>query len=220
MKKFFVILMAALFVLPMTGVSTIEAQKNPFAKKLEKERKKEYKKKMAEFSRGGWKIFASTNSVEVALLEHYSELFEKGDAVYELVGIASKFKSSNVGKQMALNSACITYAQSAKSYVQGRVTSDMAGDGVAADKEFDNFYAAYERLVAAEIKGELKESFAIIRDLKDGTSEMQVYYIVDQDNAAKSRERAMAQALKETQMAQKHAEEISNFVREGFSEYK
>lgn len=220
MKKLFVILMAALFVLPMSSVSTQLEAKNPFAKELEKQRKKQYKTKIKEYQKEGWKIFGSTNSVDVALLEHYNELFEKGDKVYELAGIASKFKSKNVGKQMALNNACITYAQSAKSYVQGRVTSDMAGDGVHADNEFDHFYAAYERLVAAEIKGELKESYAIIRDLKDGTFEMQVYYIVDQERAAKIRENAMEQAMKETKMAQKHAEEISNFIREGFNEYQ
>lgn len=220
MKKLFVILMAALFVLPMSSVSTQLEAKNPFAKELEKQRKKQYKTKIKEYQKEGWKIFGSTNSVDVALLEHYNELFEKGDKVYELAGIASKFKSKNVGKQMALNNACVTYAQSAKSYVQGRVTSDMAGDGVHADNEFDHFYAAYERLVAAEIKGELKESYAIIRDLKDGTFEMQVYYIVDQERAAKIRENAMEQAMKETKMAQKHAEEISNFIREGFNEYQ
>lgn len=220
MKKLFVILMAALFVLPMSSVSTQLEAKNPFAKELEKQRKKQYKTKIKEYQKEGWKIFGSTNSVDVALLEHYNELFEKGDKVYELAGIASKFKSKNVGKQMALNNACVTYAQSAKSYVQGRVTSDMAGDGVHADNEFDHFYAAYERLVAAEIKGELKESYAVIRDLKDGTFEMQVYYIVDQERAAKIRENAMEQAMKETKMAQKHAEEISNFIREGFNEYQ
>ena len=85
--------MAALFVLPMTSVSTqLEAQ-NPFAKQLEKQRKKQFKSKMKEYQKEGWKIFGSTNSVEVALLEHYNELFEKGDKVYELVGIAAKFKS-------------------------------------------------------------------------------------------------------------------------------
>lgn len=220
MKKLFVILMAALFVLPMSSVSVqLEAQ-NPFAKQLEKQRKKQFKSKMKEYQKEGWKIFGSTNSVEVALLEHYNELFEKGDKVYELVGIAAKFKSNAVGKQMALNNACNTYAQSAKSFVQGRVTTEMGGDGVNAKQEFDNFYAAYERLVSSEIKGELKESYAIIRDLKDGTFEMQVYYVVDQDRAAKIRESAMVQALKESQMAQEHAEQVSNFIREGFNEYQ
>ena len=50
-------------------------------------------KKIKEYQKEGWKIFGSTNSVDVALLEHYNELFEKGDKVYELAGIASKFKS-------------------------------------------------------------------------------------------------------------------------------
>jgi hypothetical protein len=220
MKKLFIILMAALFVLPMTSVSTqLEAQ-NPFAKELEKQRKKQYKSKIKEYKKEAWKIFGSTKSVDVALLEHYNELFEKGDQVYELVGIAAKFKSKEVGRQMALNSASYTYAQSAKSFVQGRVTTELGGDGVNAQQEFDKFYAAYERLVSSEIKGELKESYAIIRDLKDGTFEMQVYYIVDQDRAAKIRESAMAQALKESQMAQEHAEKVSNFIREGFNEYQ
>mgnify|MGYP003505634536 CR=1 FL=1 len=210
MKKFFVILMAALFVMPMT----MDAQN----KQLEKARKKEFKTKMKELSKEDWKIFASTRSLDVALLEHYEKLNTMGDNAYELVGIAAKFKSKNVGKQQALNSACIAYAQHAKSYVQGRIVSDMAGDGVAADNEFDNFYAAYERLVSAEIKGELRESFSIIRDLGDGTFEMQTFFIVDQDAASKARIRAMENALKETEMAQKHATKVSEFVNEGFRE--
>lgn len=210
MKKFFVILMAALFVMPIS----VDAQ----SKQLEKARKKEFKTKMKELSKEDWKIFASTRSLDVALLEHYEKLNTMGDNAYELVGIASKFKSKNVGKQQSLNSACIAYAQHAKSYVQGRIVSDMAGDGVAADNEFDNFYAAYERLVSAEIKGELRESFSIIRDLGDGTFEMQTFFIVDQDAASKARIRAMENALKETEMAQKHATKVSEFVNEGFRE--
>lgn len=210
MKKFFVILMAALFVMPMA----MDAQN----KQLEKARKREFKTKMKEFTRDGWKVYASTRSVDVALLEHYEKLNTLGDDAYELVGIAAKFKSKNAGKQQALNSASNTYAQQAKSYVQGRITSEIAGDGVSAENEMDNFYAAYERLVSAEIKGELRESFSIIRDLGDGTFEMQTFFIVNQDAASKARLRAMENALKETEMAQMHAEKVSEFIREGFNE--
>ncbi len=210
MKKFFVILMAALFVMPMT----MDAQN----KQLEKARKKEFKTKMKELSKDGWKIYASTRSIDVALLEHYEKLNSMGENAYELVGIAARFKSKNSGKQQALNSACVTYAQHAKSYIQGRVTSDLSGDGVSADNEFDNFYAAYERLISSEIKGELKESFSVIRDLGDGTFEMQTFFIVNQDAASKARLRAMENALKETEMAQKHATRVSEFIGEGFNE--
>ena len=207
-----------IFFTPIIGGCNLDAQENPFSKALQKQIKKQYKTKIKEYQKEGWKIFGSTNSVDVALLEHYNELFEKGDKVYELAGIASKFKSKNVGKQMALNNACITYAQSAKSYVQGRVTSDMAGDSVHADNEFDHFYAAYERLVAAEIKGELKESYAIIRDLKDGTFEMQVYYIVEQNSATEMCERAMKKAIEESNLSPKHAKELLEFRRDGSNE--
>ena len=211
--------MAALFVLPMTGVSTVEAQ-NPFAKQLAKERKKQYKKKMAQYTKEGWKLVASSKTIEVALLEHYSKLFEKGDAVYELVGIASKVSGPAIGKQRTLDDATKTYAQSAKSFVQGRVTSDMANNASDISTDFDHFYAAYERLVAAEVKGELKESFTIYRELKGGGMEMHTYYIIDQESATKARLRAMELAAKETEMAQKQAEQVSKFIREGFSEYK
>ena len=50
MKKILVILMAALFVLPMTGVSTIEAQ-NPIDKQSEKVMKKQYKIKLKELKK-------------------------------------------------------------------------------------------------------------------------------------------------------------------------
>ncbi len=117
---------------------------------------------------------------------------------------------------MAINNACVTYAQQAGSYVKGRVVSDIAGDGVDADAEFDHFYAAYERLVEKEIKGELSESYCISHDNGDGTFEMQAYFIVSESAATKARIRALENAAKESAAAQKYAEKVSEFVREGF----
>ena len=90
---------------------------------LEKQLKKEYKKKMKEYKAEGCKLFGSSRSLDVALLTHYDKLTTLGDDGVEVVGIASKFKSKNVGKQMAINNACLTYAQSAGSSVKGRVVS-------------------------------------------------------------------------------------------------
>ena len=112
-------------------------------KVLEKALKKEYKQKMKEYKKENWKLFASSRSLDVALLKHYEKLNENENA-REISGVATKFKSKNVGKQMAMNSACVTYAQQAGSHVKGRVVSDMAGDGIDVEKEFEHFYAAYE----------------------------------------------------------------------------
>ena len=147
MKKLIMFLMAICLVAPH-----MDAQN----KTLEKARKKEYKAKMKEYQKENWKLFGSSRSLDVALLTHYDKLNNLGEDGHEVVGVASKFKSKNVGRQMAVNNACLTYAQQAGSQVKGRIVSDMAGDGIDADAEFDNFYAAYERLVEKEIKGEMK----------------------------------------------------------------
>ena len=141
------LLLAVCLMAPMATADT--------NKQLEKALNKEKKEKMKEYKKEGWKLFASSRTLEVALLKHYDKLNTLGEDGREVVGVASKFKSKNIGKQMATNNACTTYAQQAGSSLKGRVVSDMAGDGTEAADEFDHFYGAYERLVEKEIKGEI-----------------------------------------------------------------
>ena len=211
MKKFIILILAAILCLP-----AIEANTN---KELQKALKKEYKAKKKEFKKGKWEIFGSSRSLDVALLSHYEKLNSLGENGREVVGIASRFKSKNVGHQMAINNACLTYAQQAGSYLKGRIVSDMAGNGDDSSAEFDHFYAAYERLVEKEIKGEMVESFSIIRciDKSTGEYEMQTFFVIDEDAATRARIRALENALKESEAAQKYAQKVSEFVNEGFA---
>ena len=208
MKKFLMRALAAILMAAPVAMSQNKA--------LQKALNKEKKEKMKEYKKEGWKLFGSSHSLEVALLSHYDKLAELGDDGREVVGIASRFKSKNIGKQMAANNACISYAQQAGSSLKGRVVSDMSGDGTTGEKEFDNFYAAYERQLEKEIRGEMTPSYAIIHDNGDGTFELQEFYIVSESAASKARIRAMEDAMKESEVAQKHAQKISEFVREGF----
>ena len=202
-----------MFLLAICMVAPVAMSQN---KTLEKARKKEYKTKMKEYKKEGWKLFASSRSLDVALLTHYDKLNSMGEDAIEISGVASKFKSKNVGKQMAANNACLTYAQQAGSQVKGRVVSDLFGDGVEPTGEFDRFYAAYERLVEKEIKGEMQESYSVIRENGDGTFEMQTFYIVNETAASKARMRAYENAMKESEAAQRYADKVADFVREGF----
>jgi len=206
MKKTITILLMLAFIMPMAVAQN---------KLLEKAQKKEYKAKIKEFKKEGWKLYGSSRTTEVALLTHYDKLCKLGDNGYEVMGEASRFMSKNVGKQQAVNNACNLYARQAGSKIRGRIVSDLAGsDDVAA--EFDHFYTAYETLVEKEIKGEMQESFSLIRDNGDGTFAMQTYFIVNEDAATKARIRAMENAMKESEAARKYAEKVSEFVREGF----
>ena len=202
MKKIIMFLMAAfmLSVVPAT------------AQELSKSEKKSLKAKVKEFKKEGWKIFGSTSTIDLALEKHMLKL-QSEDAI-EVPGIASSFKSKNVGKQMALNSAMTNYASMMDSEIKGKVVSDMQGDGEFSETEFEKFYAAFKRSVQTTIKDELKESFSIIRDKGNGTSEMQTFYVVDKKAASQARVRALEQAGKESVAAQLYAKVVQKFIEE------
>ena len=209
MKKCIMILMVLCLIVP-----SVEAQN---AKALSKAQKKEYKTKIKEFKRGKWSIYGSSHSLDVALLTHYAKLNAEGEYAYEIVGTCSQFKSKNVGHQTCINNACNIYAQQAGRHLKGRIVSDIAGNGDDVSAEFDHFYAAYESLVQKEINGELQESFSVIKENRDGTYEMQTFFVVSESAATRARIRAYENAARESEAAQKYAQKVSDFVREGFN---
>ena len=182
------------------------------AQELSKSEKKSMKAKIKEFKKQGWQIFGSTSTIDFALEKHMLKM-QSEDAI-EVPGIASSFKSKNVGKQMALNSAMTNYASMMDSEIKGKVVSDMQGDGEFSETEFEKFYAAFKRSVQTTIKDELKESFSIIRDKGNGTSEMQTFFIVDKHAASQARVRALEQAGKESVAAQLYAKVVQKFIEE------
>ena len=186
-------------------------------KTLQKALKKEYKAKMKEYKKEGWKITASSRSLDVALLLHYEKLSDENSR--ELVGAVSNCRSINVCRQAALNNAAAYYASLAGSHLKGRVVSDLAVNQSDNDSnaEFDKLYAAYERCVEKEIKGEMIESYTISRtNGETGQKELQTYFIVNESEATKARIRAWENAQKESEAAQKYATEVSKFINEGF----
>ena len=208
MKKIIMFLMAFSLMMPVVNAQNSKA--------LTKALKKEYRTKMKEFKKGGWKLYGSTRSLDVALLTHYEKLNKEGEETYEIMGNCSQFKSKNVGHQTCVNNAANLYAQQAGRQVKGRIVSDIAGNADDVAAEFDHFYAAYESLVQKEINGELQESFSVIKENKDGTFEMQTFFVVSESAATRARIRAYENALKESEAAQKYAQKVSDFVRKGF----
>ena len=204
----------------MFALAMIIATPSTYAQHLtDKEIKREVKKKARQLKKEGWTIYSSPYTLETALTAYYQEL--QKDGAQHMVGVASSFKSKNVGKQAALNSAINEYSRQAKSFVRGRVISDMFNNASEdVPEEFDKFYAAYESMVVNEIKGELKPSFSLIRekDKKDGKGvyEMQTYFVLNENEASKARLRAMENALKESTLAEEYASKVANFISEGF----
>lgn len=183
-------------------------------KYLQKSIKKEYKNKKKQFEREGWKLFASSRLLDVALLKHYSKLESLGDNGYEVVGICNRAKSDNIAHQTAINNACSIYARNAVSHIKGRIDSDKNRNVNNTASDFNNFCAAYEALVEKEIRGELQESFAVFRDLGNGEKAVQVFFIVNEEAAAKVRIRVFENIAKESDAARKYAQKVRDFVCE------
>ena len=182
-------------------------------KQLERQLKKEYKQKIKEYKKKGFEVFGTSRTLEVALLTHYDNLSKEG--VTEVVGFTSS-ANKNIAKDKLLMSVCVTYAQKIGSNIRGRILEDM-GSIVSTEElaEFEHFYAAYENNVQAEIKGELRNSFAIARQTNlhgKQVYEFEAYFIVDEAEASRARIRAFQNAAKESAVAQKYAEQISEFI--------
>ena len=208
MKKILVLLLALIFSMPVM----VQAQ----SKELEKQLKKEYKQKLKQLKKEGWQVYGTSRSLEVCLLLHYQKL--NSDDSQELLGTASNCVSMNVCRQMALQNACAYYASLAGSKLKGRVISDLAANASGdLSAEFDKFYAAYERLLEKEIKGEIQNSFSLVKNLPGGAHELQTFFVVNESEATKARIRAWENAARESEVAQKYAKEVSDFIKEGFS---
>lgn len=209
MKKIIAAVLAIILLVPCAAEAA--------NKQLENARKKELKQRLKDFKKAKWEVLGS-HTMEVALASHYDKLNTLDEDAHEVVGVSTRSQSKNVGKQMAMNNAALEYAQNAGSTLKGRVVTDMSGSGIETTAEFDNFYAAYERLVEKEIRGEMQPSFTIIRTNPDGTYEIQSYFIVSENAASKARLRALENAFKESEAARQYADKISAFVREGFQD--
>jgi hypothetical protein len=223
MSKYFfriaVIAITAVFFMTTATQESFAQLNKKQTKQLEKERAKMKDKKLKEYKTEGWKLGASSRTIEVALLEHYAKLAEDENN-QELVGEVSQCKSINVCKQFATTNALNQYASLASGNIKGRVESMLRADANMPQVEMDKLIAAYEREVKAEVGGVLTESYSVVRDdpkSKTKEKEYKVFFIVNEEKAGAARQRAMERSLKETQVAVKEAEEISKFVKEGFN---
>ena len=204
-----------MFVFALFATPVVNAQ----SKQLQKQLNKEYKLKMKEYAKGDWKVFGTSRTLEVALLLHYEKLADDGVKEITTQTIST---NKNLAKDKLLMNACTKYAQEMGSNIKGRINGDMASK-LTPDEldEFEHFYAAYENNVTAEIKGELHNTFCIYREIKHNgvpAYEFEAYFIVDMDAASAARVRAFENAAKESAVAQKYAEKVSEFIRNGSAE--
>ncbi len=205
MKKIIMLIMALCLIAPAAvAQQALTPKQEKLCNKNAKDRAKQLKK-------DGYDIMGSL-PLQDALYKHFAKM-EMGAT--EQMGNGHS-KSQNNGRQMCLTSAMSEYASKAVSQIKGRSVTDAYGNEVDTenDPEFARFYAAYERLTQKEIKGELQESFTIVKKNADGTYDFRMYLLVDEDKALARRQKALKDAAAETNLAQDYAKQVSEFVNE------
>ena len=211
--------MAAIVLITIAGLIAFPQEVSAQTKKLEKAKQKaenkQYKEKMKEYNKEGWKLAGGSNTLEVALLKHYEKMSDEKNQ--EFIGDVSQCKSINICRQSALNNAQNRYASLASGNIRGRVSSLLRANANVPQEEFDKMIAAYERAVQMDVSGILKESYSIVKENANGTKSFQTIFIINEETASALRLNAMKLSMKETKISIEEIEEISKLVQEGFS---
>lgn len=194
MKKLFLLIISAMIILPCTSYAQ------------DKMLKKEVAAKKKEYAKEGWKLFGTSRTIDAILYSHYSKL---NDGYEEITGSAPRFTSKNVGHQMAYTSASNQYAQRMSSSIEGYVKSNIGSNGQDISKEIDQFMASFKREVELNIKGELIESYSVIKELEPGVYEMMSFYIINPNASSQAKVRALENLAKENEIAKKLAAETN-----------
>lgn len=203
--------LATVFILsavPQTAYAQLSKKQE---KQLAKEKDKMVKKKLQELKSDGWKLGADSRSMEVALLEHYQRI-GTGDKNIEFVGEVSKCKSQGVCEEAVVRNAQNRYATLASAYVKGKITSDIFTNANIPQEEIDKLVALYATRVEQAVGKLLTESFSLTKDNNDGTKMYRKFFILNEENAALARKKALELSLEETDITIEMSKKIFEYV--------
>ena len=191
---------------------TVSAQASTkIEKQLQKQRNKEYKVKLKEYKKGGWKMAGSSRSLEVALLEHQIKLTEGNT---EIVGEVSQCKSVNICKQSALNNAQNEYARLISGKIQGAFGSIIKANANRPQEEIDKMAGGLLNEIEANVGGILIPSYSIVKENTNGTKSFRTFFIISESETLKILDTSLERSIKETKLTIEEARSISKFVQE------
>ena len=203
MKKSFMYLMLVFAVL-FGAVASVSAQ----SKALEKD----VKKRVKELKKEGWRMQASTSTLDYALLKYRMYMEEDEENRIALTGIATG-KNVKIGRENAIMSAITNYAVRAKAQVVAKMKGIMSSDASLTGEEIYKFGSAYESAVNAKIGGLVKQHFVLVKENKDGTKEFNVFLSLDESAAKKAREEAALEAKRQAALSDL-SEQVEEFIGE------
>ena len=172
----------------------------------------ELNEKLQQLEQSGWQIHGSTRTLRGKLSEHYAKMDANPD-LYEVIGTSTGCRSVTVCRAAALNAASVEMAAKMGQDLRGKAMRDMGVDeGAEMPAEYNRFQEACISKFQGAIKGELEESFALIRKGMDGLNSYEIYYLVDKQSARKKRSQAIKDALEASNLRNDYAKSVEKFI--------
>ena len=174
----------------------------------------ELNEKLQQLEQAGWQVHGSTRTLRGKLREHYAKMDANPD-FYEVIGTSSGCRSVTVCRASAFNAVCVEMATRMGQDLKGKAMRDMGVDeGAEVPAEYNRFQEACISKFQGAIKGELEESFALIRKGADGLNNYEIYYLVDKQSVRKKRSQAIRDALEESNLHQEYAKSVEKFIND------
>ena len=139
---------------------------------LSKNGLKNYKKTCKQLKKEGWKVYDKALSLDDAMMKYYLQLEAGADSVVEFV-VEGQAKNANKAYLQAKHRA--TFGQAAKKslYVKGKTSVKESSD---KSGEMTKIHHSNVAETEQSIKS-LSPALSLYRTLKDGTTEINLYYI-------------------------------------------
>lgn len=172
----------------------------------------ELSEKLQQLVQAGWQVHGSTRTLRGKLSEHYAKMDANPD-FYEVIGTSVGCRSVTVCRASAFNAACVEMAIKMGQDLKGKAMRDMGVDeGAEVPVEYNRFQEACISKFQGAVKGELEESFALIRKGADGLNSYEIYYLVDKQSVRKKRSQAIRDALEESNLRNDYAKSVEKFI--------
>ncbi len=174
----------------------------------------ELNEKLQQLVQAGWQVHGSTRTLRGKLSEHYAKMDVNPD-FYEVIGTSVGCRSVTVCRASAFNAACVEMAIKMGQDLKGKAMRDMGVDeGAEVPAEYNRFQEACISKFQGAVKGELEESFALIRKGADGLNSYEIYYLVDKQSVRKKRSQAIRDALEESNLRNDYAKSVEKFIND------
>lgn len=177
-------------------------------------RETEMNEKLQELTQAGWQLHGSARTLRGKLAEHYAKIDANPD-LYEVIGTSTGCRSITVCRASVFNAACLEMAIKMGQDLKGKTMRDMGIDeGAELPAEYNRFQEACISRFQGAIKDDLEESIALIHKGADGLNSYEILFLVNKQSARRQRTQAIKDALETSQLQQKYAKSIEDFIND------